>query len=168
MVSQIIWGSSHWGREQSCYLWGPKQKWAHRNLMNFPRDRCKVLDPGQNNDVQLDRLGAGWPETALQKRTWGSWWTRSWTSVGTGPYDKEGWSCPGYVSKIAVSRLEELICLISSALVRSHLECCAQFRPPQYHTDVLEEVQWRTTKGRGHLEHRRCKGTIRVLRLSSL
>lgn len=94
-VSQMIWGSSHWGREQSSDLWGPKEKWAHRNLTKFPKGRCKVLDPGQRNDMQMDRLGVECLETALQKKTWGSWWTRSWTSVGTVPCNKESQSCPG-------------------------------------------------------------------------
>lgn len=139
MISQIVWDNSCWGREQSCYLWRPKQKWALGNLMKFPKGRCKVLDPGQNNDTQLDRLEAEWLETALKKRTWWSRWTRSSPSVGTYLATKRVGHVLTCVSKSVVSRLGELIHLIFSALMRPHLE-------------------W---QGSWHLELRTCKGSLR-------
>lgn len=39
-----------------------------QELIKFPKGTCKVLDPGQSNDMHLDRLGLETLNTALQKK----------------------------------------------------------------------------------------------------
>ena len=68
------------------------------------------------------------------------------------------------------SRLEDVILLLCSALVRPHLECCIWLWAFQYqrHVDILERVQPGATKTTKRPEHLSYEERLRELDLLSL
>jgi len=53
------------------------EKWADGNLVKISNGKGKVLRLGRDNRVHQYRLGRTCWRAALQKRTWGTWWTSS-------------------------------------------------------------------------------------------
>jgi len=55
------------------------ERWACAKLMKFNKAKCKVLRVGRRNPRHKYRLDENEFRTALRRRTWGCWLTRSST-----------------------------------------------------------------------------------------
>lgn len=83
---------------------------------------------------------------------------------------KKMYGVPECLRQSIASRLRIVILPLYSALLRSHMGCCVQFRAPEYKrdVDVLERVQWRTMKMIKGLDHLLCEERLKELGLFSL
>ncbi|KAK4806316.1 LOW QUALITY PROTEIN: hypothetical protein QYF61_008502 [Mycteria americana] len=110
------------GRAASQRDFARLEKWADGNLMKFNKEKCKVLPLGRNNPAgkHLGREGPG--------------------GLGGHQVDHEPEahcnSGLGSIRQGVVSRWREVILLLCSMLVRTHLECWVQRWAPQYERDM--------------------------------
>lgn len=76
----------------------------------------------------------------------------------------------GCIRKSIAVRSREMILPLYSALLRPHLECWVQLKPPQYKKDVdfLEQLWCKVTKMLEGLQHPTYKERLRQLGLLSL
>jgi len=117
------------------------ERWAHVNLMNFHKAKCKVLHMVLGNLQHKYRLGREWIESIL-----------------------------GCIKRSMASRLREAILPLYFALVRPNLESCVQLWSPQHRKDMdlFEQGQGRATKMMRGMEHLSCEERLRELGLFTL
>jgi len=147
------------------------EHWEKINRMKFNKNKCQILHLGWSNSRSKHKLGEEWLESSPAERDLG-------VLVGSSLHRSQPRALGaqranptlGCIKLRTISRSEEGIVLLCSALVRPHLEHCVQFWAPQFEKDVkaLECVQRRATKLVRGLEGMFCEEQLRTLGLSSL
>ncbi|CAM5108982.1 unnamed protein product [Natator depressus] len=130
-----LWGEVDMleGRDRVQSYLDKLEDWAKRNLMRFNKDKCRVLHLGRKNPVHCYRLGTDWLSSSSAEKDLGITVDEKVDmSQQCALVAKKANSILGCISRSIASRLREVFIILYSALVRPHLEYCAQFWSPHY------------------------------------
>jgi len=124
-------------------------RWACANLMRFNKAKCKVLHMGWGNPKHKYRQGREWIESSPEEKDLGVLLDEKLSmSRQCVLAAQKANRILGCTKNNVASRSREAILPLCSALVRPHLESCAQLWSPQHRKDMdlLEWVQRRPQK----------------------
>ncbi|KAJ7413536.1 hypothetical protein BTVI_43232 [Pitangus sulphuratus] len=113
--------------------------------MRFNKGKCRVPQLGRNSHKYQFRLGTDLVASNSAEKDLGVFMEdKSTISQQCALTARRTNGILGCTGKSMASRLREVILPLYMALVRPHLDSCAQFCTPQYKKDkeLLERVQW--------------------------
>ncbi|KAK4826232.1 hypothetical protein QYF61_006273 [Mycteria americana] len=122
------------------------EKWAHRNIMKFKREKCrrKGEKKGKNNPMHQYMPGPTQLGSNLAEKALGVLVDAELNiSQRCALVAKKANGILGCLRQSIASRSREVILPLYSSLVRSHLEYCVQLWGPQYRREMelLERLQ---------------------------
>jgi len=108
------------------------EKQANKNLMEFSKDKCKVLHLGKHNPVVQHSLGSTQLGSSSVERDLGILVDKQFNmSEQYAAATKQANMMLGRINK-GTTRRDKVIIPLYSVLVRPHLEYCVQFWSPPY------------------------------------
>jgi len=122
------------------------ERWACANFTKFSKAKCKVLYTRRGNPKHKYRLGGEWDESIPEEKDFGVLvdeklnMTRQCVLAA-----QKANNILGCIPSRVASRSREVLLPLYSALMRPHLESCAQLWSPQHKKDMefLEQGQRR-------------------------
>jgi len=113
------------------------ERWACVNHVKFNKAKCKVLHMGWGNPKHKYRLGRKWPKSSPEEKDLGVLVDEKLNMSRQCALAAQIANCIlGCIKSSVASRLREVILPLYSALVRPHLQYCAQLWNPQHKKDM--------------------------------
>ena len=106
------------------------EKWGYANLIKYNKAKCKVQHLGQSNLKHRYRLGREWLERSPDRKDLGMLVDSTTMSQQCVLAAQKVNCILGCIKRSVTSRSREVILPLYSALMRPHLQYCAQFWSP--------------------------------------